>query len=95
MKLQRLIPRIRSANLNRTASPATDRIRGHRLYNIRKRILLRDEYTCQKCGRVTAHGEVDHKVPLYRGGTESDENRVYLCKDCHKAKSAEEEKGRA
>ena len=73
---------------------STERIRGYKLVKIRERIGLRDSYTCQKCGRVTVKGEVDHKTPLHLGGQENDENRQWLCDECHKIKSAEEEKGR-
>jgi len=73
---------------------ATKRIVGREHGKIRKRIMLRDNYTCQKCGQVTAHGEVDHVVPLHLGGAESDDNRQYLCCDCHNEKSLEEEKRR-
>lgn len=73
---------------------AVERIRGGRLTKIRERIAIRDEYTCQMCKRVTVNGEVDHKVSLHLGGQESDENRWWLCPDCHAAKSKQEEKGR-
>ena len=39
--------------------------------------------------------EVDHIVPLFKGGAESDENRACLCRRCHKKKSDLEEKERA
>ena len=52
--------------------------------------MLRDEYTCQACGRVTTHGEVDHVAPLHLGGHESDVNRQYLCKACHGIKTDKE-----
>lgn len=55
------------------------------------RIKLRDGYTCQMCQRITATGEVDHKVPLSKGGTDDDANLQYLCKTpCHATKSAKE-----
>ncbi|MEN6375515.1 MAG: HNH endonuclease [Smithella sp.] len=73
---------------------ATKRIVGRDHGKIRKRIMLRDNYTCQKCGQVTAHGEVDHITPLFMGGAECDDNREYLCVECHQIKSDEEEKGR-
>ena len=71
---------------------AVRRITGREHGRIRKRILLRDEYTCQKCGRVDPGPglEVDHIVPLDFGGAESDANRQVLCESCHKAKTAAE-----
>ena len=94
-KLAQLKSRIAAVDLRRGASVAVDRIRGRKLDRIRRRVLLRDHYTCRHCGRVSVVDmEVDHIVPLFLGGAESDENRQVLCCDCHAAKSAEEEKGR-
>jgi len=78
----------------RQGSAAVQRIRGHELTKIRERILLRDEYTCRRCGRVSRDLEIDHITPLHMGGAESDENRQSLCPECHEKKTAEEEKGR-
>lgn len=93
-KINSLKPRIATIDIRIGSSVAVDRIRGYALTKIRDRIGLRDEYTCRMCGRVTAHGEVDHIVPLHMGGRESDENRQWLDADCHKAKSEREEKER-
>jgi 5-methylcytosine-specific restriction protein A len=78
----------------RVGSPAVERIRGGRLRKTRDRIGFRDEYTCQMCGHVTAHGEVDHITPLHLGGAESDENRQWLCTGCHVKKSEREQNNR-
>jgi 5-methylcytosine-specific restriction endonuclease McrA len=100
-KITTLKPNIPTLDTRRGSSVAVERIRGGRLAKIRERIALRDECTCQICGRVTTHGEVDHIVPLYVGGQETDENRQWLCAalpgekpQCHEKKSEEEEKGR-
>ena len=34
--------------------------------------------------------EVDHIIPLFKGGTDTDDNRQPLCKQCHQKKSIEE-----
>ena len=57
---------------------------------IRDRILLRDRYTCQHCGRVGEDNEVDHIVNVAQGGTDDDSNLQTLCPDCHKVKTAAE-----
>jgi 5-methylcytosine-specific restriction endonuclease McrA len=93
-KINTLKPKIIRVDLRRGSHVATKRIRGYELTRIRKRIGLRDSYECQVCGRVTVKGEVDHIVPLHRGGAESDENRQWLCKSCHSLKSEREEKER-
>lgn len=38
--------------------------------------------------RVTAAVEVDHVVPLSKGGADDDDNRQGLCVPCHQAKTA-------
>ena len=93
-KLKSIERKVNSANLCVGSPVAVERIRGGRLTKIRERIAIRDEYTCQMCGRVTVNGEVDHKVPLHLGGQETDENRWWLCPDCHAAKSEGEENDR-
>lgn len=73
----------------RIGSKPSKRITGRALMRIRDRILIRDCYTCQVCGRVD-HGpglDVDHIVRLESGGKESDDNRQTLCVDCHREKT--------
>ena len=57
---------------------------------IRERILLRDKYTCQRCGHIGTDLEVDHIINVAQGGTDDDENLQSLCIPCHKAKTAAE-----
>lgn len=57
---------------------------------IRDRILLRDKYTCQKCGHIGDDLEVDHIINRAQGGTDDDVNLQSLCIPCHKAKTATE-----
>lgn len=45
---------------------------------------------CQQQGIVRLATEVDHIIPLYRGGSESYDNRQGLCDECHKAKTIED-----
>lgn len=94
-RLSSLKPKINTLDTRQGAPVAVERIRGYELTKIRQRIGLRDLFTCQMCGRVTADGEVDHIVPLHLGGQESDENRQWLCPiPCHRLKSDQEEKER-
>lgn len=52
----------------------------------RRRILVRDGYTCCLCGN-TKEPEVDHFIPVTRGGTNDPSNLWTLCHDCNKKKA--------
>lgn len=56
----------------------------------KKNIYLRDNHTCQYCGR-RFHGSeltLDHVLPRSRGGRNTWENLVTACKKCNQAKDA-------
>ena len=93
-KLTSIKPKISTLDVRTCSMPVVERIRGYELQKIRNRILLRDEYTCRRCGRVSVDLEIDHIVPLHLGGAETDENRQSLCPVCHAEKNAEEAEGR-
>ena len=61
---------------------------------VRLQALERDGYLCVVCqaqGKVTLAGEVDHVVPLARGGARlAIENMQALCEGCHAEKTATE-----
>jgi 5-methylcytosine-specific restriction protein A len=83
-KLQTLKPRLQG-------QPAgAKRVRGRAAMTATARIKLRDLYTCRDCGIVTTTLEVDHVIPLWAGGSDTDENKQSLCIECHKAKTARE-----
>lgn len=71
------------------------RVRGSTGYRIRDAILTRDAGVCQ-CARCIRDGatrpahEVDHVVPIWAGGRESDDNRASINRACHKLKTADE-----
>lgn len=68
------------------------RITGSRLQEIRRRF-RQDEPLCAVCkakGKVVAWAELDHIIPLFKGGVDSTdpfENRQGLCKPCHAEKT--------
>ena len=93
-KLTSIERKVVTLDTRRGGPVGVERVRGYTLTKIRARIMLRDNYTCRMCGRVTVHGEVDHIVPLAVGGGNNEENLQYLCKPCHKLKSDKEEKER-
>ena len=54
----------------------------------RRTILVRDNYTCQYCGRQPgkAHLTIDHILPRSRGGETVWENMVAACGPCNRRK---------
>ena len=57
----------------------------------RYEILRRDNYRCLICGRTANDGaklEVDHIVPVSKGGKTTDSNLQTLCRDCNQGKGA-------
>lgn len=99
MKLPTLksnLPMVRSKHQTLQASAgATERTRGGKWQRIRQSVLRRDHYRCVDCGRIGLDNEVDHIVPLHRGGTDDICNLAVRCVPCHAAKSAAEAGQRA
>jgi len=55
---------------------------------LRFAVLRRDKYVCQYCGACGPETEleVDHKIPVSRGGTDEMENLVTSCIKCNRGK---------
>lgn len=65
------------------------RLRGQAAVEQRAR-RLRQEPLCRHCkarGLVRQATQVDHIVPLFKGGDDNDLNCQSLCDDCHDAKT--------
>jgi hypothetical protein len=56
---------------------------------LRFEVFKRDEFTCQYCGSVSPDCvlEVDHVVPVARGGTDDLVNLITSCWECNRGKS--------
>ncbi|MGH2481243.1 MAG: HNH endonuclease, partial [Ktedonobacteraceae bacterium] len=54
----------------------------------RANILLRDEDTCQYCGKHTRELTIDHIIPRSRGGLSTWENLVASCRACNGRKGS-------
>jgi hypothetical protein len=72
-------------------NPAKPEIQKNRqALSLRKRffVLKRDQFTCQNCGRsgVGVRLEVDHFVPVSKGGGDSLDNLRTLCFECNQGK---------
>lgn len=52
----------------------------------RKEVFMRDNFTCQYCGKQGKDLTIDHVVPRYRGGPHRWENLVSACKSCNHRK---------
>ena len=53
---------------------------------VRKQIFERDNYTCLYCNKKGGKLEVDHIVPLSRGGNNDTENLTTSCQKCNRQK---------
>jgi len=54
--------------------------------SISKEILERDNYTCRYCGKIGGKLEVDHIVPISKGGTNELNNLTAACLRCNRQK---------
>ena len=57
---------------------------------LRFRVLSRDHFRCQYCGRSQAEGAVlhlDHVVPFSKGGPTTEDNLITACMDCNLGKT--------
>jgi 5-methylcytosine-specific restriction endonuclease McrA len=49
-------------------------------------VLKRDGYACRICHKAGGELEVDHVLPVSRGGTDVMDNLQTLCKRCNRGK---------
>lgn len=97
MKLTTLKSRLQTVGPRLSALPISagtvERKRGSAGVKDRDRIRKRDCGLCQNCDHLGS--VVDHKKPLWAGGSDEDDNKWVLCPVCHDAKSAIEAAQRA
>jgi hypothetical protein len=55
--------------------------------DVRERVMERDNHRCVACGSAD-HLEIDHIIPISRGGTGDIENLQVLCRSCNRSKRA-------
>ena len=53
----------------------------------RRMVFIRDQYTCQYCGRQTREVTLDHVLPRHMGGEHRWDNVVTACKTCNQRKA--------
>ena len=52
-------------------------------YNVKAFILFRDAYSCQKCKTIKGKLHIHHIIFRSKGGTDSPDNLITLCENCH------------
>jgi 5-methylcytosine-specific restriction protein A len=65
------------------------RLRGRRAQARRLRLWTAEPH-CAKCKRLTNYPsgfQLDHRVPLFKGGKDEDDNLQVLCIPCHDTKT--------
>lgn len=92
-------PQVRTLNTGLAQPSTTKRLRGNALYAAMKRLARERPRMCAEChrhGLVRIGEELDHIVPLWKGGSNDPANLQWLCKPCHAEKTAREaaERGR-
>jgi hypothetical protein len=53
--------------------------------SVRNRVFIRDNGQCQHCG-ATENLEIDHIIPVSRGGSSTENNLQVLCAPCNRSK---------
>lgn len=88
-KLPTLKPRLQTLKTSQPISNVTanKRNRGRSWRKLRLEVLLRDKYTCQHCGLVSISLEVDHTIPLSKGGLHVESNLRCACRKFNGLKS--------
>jgi hypothetical protein len=63
---------------------------------VKKQVAAGQKWTCWKCrDMLSSSFEVDHNVPLWKGGADAIENLRALCANCHSQKTQAEALDRA
>lgn len=60
---------------------------------LRERVMRRDQYLCVPCresGRLTPAEEVDHIIPVAKGGKDEEANLRSICVECHRKVTAQQ-----
>jgi 5-methylcytosine-specific restriction endonuclease McrA len=70
------------------------RVSGWESGRLSRSVLRRQGGVCAACGRVPEHPELDHRIPLDRGGTNDRSNLQVLCdRPCHLEKTRQDRAG--
>lgn len=61
---------------------------GRNWENIRKAVLIRDDFTCQHCFKINTTMDIHHIIPFLLTKDNSLANLVTLCRKCHRTEEA-------
>lgn len=86
--------RLKAEKLTRLVVPINDapRMTGRKLQERRLKVWTKDP-RCNGCGRLTMFPQgfqLDHIVPLYKGGEDHEDNCQVLCHECHHDKTEQD-----
>lgn len=72
--------------------PKDERLRGRGLQERNRRILSKEPLCriCKSKNLVAAAEEIDHVIPLHKGGLDHESNLQPLCRKCHDEKTITE-----
>lgn len=63
---------------------------------VKRRIAARQSWKCERCDAMLSEAfQIDHTVPLWNGGADSESNCSTLCANCHAIKTQNEATERA
>lgn len=57
---------------------------------IKEKLIKRRGHKCEICGCIPGYLELDHIVPLWKGGTNEYKNLQLLCHECHRQKTKDD-----
>ena len=81
---------------NEVSGLARYRRTGEKWEDIRELVRIRDNFTCQECGKTEEEAgralDVHHMNPFLKSEDNSMENLITLCRSCHKKADLELEK---
>lgn len=88
MKLKTLAPRLQEGR-SRLHTNTAPRITGRKLQRIRREHFAEHPLCvhCEARGETRIATQLDHRIPLFKGGRDDASNRQGLCYDCHAAKT--------
>lgn len=78
-------------NLNKIINTKSNKHKRNVSTTVKKIVASTQQWRCSKCNQLLdATYEVDHTIPLYKGGTNHISNLTAMCRNCHGRKTLED-----